>query len=312
MAAKAAAICALVGTAGAVNISPRNRVAFVDVSSSKNGAGMMPDVVAHSLVAVEDEWQAKAILFNECQTQGTQEARADCMDAKKSFGESCSKVVKATLEGSSGDRDDAHEYLEDVCAQNVLDQWHKDTCLGFTEAVAAAMTQDKYGNRAHMDVGHLCSGFWSKFLDTEAKRAEAEAKVRAEKEKIEAEAKAKADAEAKAKAEADAKAAAEEKAKRDADEAKAKAEAEAKAKAAAEAKAKAEQEAKAKADAEAKAKAQEQAKAKADAKAKSDAVQQAKKKTQAEVKVGVKADAKTQAERQVGAKATAEPKSMAK
>jgi pyruvate/2-oxoglutarate dehydrogenase complex dihydrolipoamide acyltransferase (E2) component len=290
MAAKAVAVCALVGSAGAVKVSPRSHMAFLAVTSN-NEAGMMPDLVAHSLVAVEDEWQAKAVLFNECKMQGTQEARADCRDAQKSFEESCGKVVKAALEGSSGDRDDAQEYLGDVCAQNVLDQWHKDTCLGFTEAVAGAMTQDKYGNRAHMDVQHLCSGFWSKFLDSEAKRAEAEAKVRAEKEKAEAEAKAKADAEAKAKADADAKAAAEEKAKQDAAEAKAKAEAEAKAKAEAETKAKAEKEAKAKADAEEHAKAEELAKANAEKKAKANAVQQAQGKAKDEAKDGVKTTA---------------------
>jgi len=281
MTATAAAIFALVGSVGAANVSPRN-VAFL--AATKHEAGMMPDVVAHSLVAVEDEWQAKAVLFNECKAQGTQEARSDCMEAKTSFEESCSKVVQATLEGSSGDREDAHEYLEDVCDQKVLDQWHKETCLGFSEVVAGAMTQDSFDNREHVDVGHLCSGFWAKFLSEEAKRAEAEAKAKAEREKVEAEAKAKADAEAKEKAEADAKVAAEEAAKTAEAEAKAKAEAaaNAKAEAEAEAKAKAEKEAKkAKADAAAKAKAEEQAEAKAKAKA------------QAEAKVGGNASAVT-------------------
>jgi len=286
MVATAAAIFALVGSAGAANVSPRN-VAFL--AATKHEAGMMPDVVAHSLVAVEDEWQAKAVLFNECKAQGTQEARSDCMDAKMSFEASCSKVVQATLEGSSGDREDAHEYLDDVCDQKVLDQWHKDTCLGFTEAVAGAMTQDSFDNREHVDVSHLCSGFWSKFLDVEAKRAEAEAKAKAETEKVKAEAKAKADAEAKAKAEADAKVAAEEAANKAEADAKAKAEAEAKAKAEAEAKAKSEKEAKVKADAEAKVKAQEEAKAKAEAKAKTDATAKA----ETQVKVDAKAKAAT-------------------
>jgi len=278
---------ALAGSAGAANVSPRE-VAFLAATQKK--AGMMPNVVAHTLVAVEDEWQVKASLYNECKVQGTQEARTDCREAQDSFKASCAKVVHATLGGSSGDREDAKEYLDDVCGQNVLDQWHKDTCLSFTDAIASAMTQDSFENREHVDADNLCSGFWSNFLAKEAQRTEADAKAKAEREKIAAVAKAKAAAEAKVKADAEAK------------EAMAKAEAEAKVKAEEAAKAKAEADAKAKAQAEATAKA-EKAKAEADSKAKAEA--------EAKASAEKEAKAKAEAEKEAKAKAAAEAKATA-
>lgn len=278
----------MAGVVGAANVRPRD-AAFL--ASSKSEVVMMPDLVAHSLIAVEDEWQAKAAFYHECKTAGTQQARADCLIVPKDFERSCSKVLQAVVDGSSGDRDNVREYLDDVCGQNVLDSWHKETCLSFAEEVGGAMTQDNYDNRAALKIGERCYNYWSSFLAKEEQRLEVEEKARAEKEKAEAEVQAKAAAEAKAKADA---------------EAKVKAEAEAKAKTEAAVKARAEAEAKAKADAEAKAKAQAEAKAKYEVEAKLKA-----EKAEAKAKAQEEAEAKAKAEKEAAAKVKTTAKTQA-
>jgi hypothetical protein len=294
-----AAIARVAGFAIVANAANLRPLDGSFLATSKSQGGLMPDVTAHTLIAVEDEWQSKAALYIQCKTEGTQQARADCMNVPKEFEKSCNTVVQGMLDGSSGDVDNMREYLADVCGQHVLDAWHKETCLSFTEAVTTAMTQDSYDNREGKHVAESCYDYWSKFLAAEEKRVEIEAKAKAEQEKAEAEAKAKADAEAKAKADAEAKAKAEadRKVKAEAD-AKAKAQAEAKAKADAEAKAEAEAGAKAKAEADAKAKAEAEAKAKAEADAKAKAEAHAK----LEAEASAKAKAKIEAEAKTGAK----------
>jgi hypothetical protein len=161
-------------------------------------------------------------------------------------------VVSSVVQGSSGDRYAVREYLDTVCSQSMMQNWHQTQCRSLAAAVNAKMTGDSYENRVNLNVKGLCTGFWSHFLQGEQQRVVQEQEQTKEEDAKAAAAKATADEEdTKVKAEADAKAKADE---------------ETKAKADAEVAAKAEEEAKAKADADAKVEAEAAANA-AEAKA---------------------------------------------
>lgn len=168
---------------------------------------MRPELVAKTLASVEDEWKAQAALFADCNlTQGA--SLVNCKEAPGSFAKSCGTVVTAVVQGSSGDRDVAKEYMEAVCGQSVISGWHKLRCSNLAAAIDRAMTADDYSNRETLDSTHLCTGFWSTFLDEEQKRAAEEQAERAAQEKKAAEEAAaaakKAEEEAKKKADAEA------------------------------------------------------------------------------------------------------------
>eukprot|EP00929_Paragymnodinium_shiwhaense_P051240 TRINITY_DN2579_c0_g1_i1.p2 TRINITY_DN2579_c0_g1~~TRINITY_DN2579_c0_g1_i1.p2 ORF type:complete len:294 (-),score=133.79 TRINITY_DN2579_c0_g1_i1:142-960(-) len=213
------------GAADALNVAqgPSRQAAFLSVQ-------MRPDAAAKSLVAVEDEWQAEAQIFANCEAHGTQEALNECVQASHSFKKSCDTVVTAIMQGSSGQKSDVKEYLADVCGQSILKTWHKERCQSLAVAVDKVMSADAYENRQNIALADLCGDMWQEVVSAERERAEQEAKAEAEEEakrKAEEEARAKAEADeaaAKAQAEAEAKAKAEEEAKKKAEEAKAKAE----------------------------------------------------------------------------------------
>merc|ERR1719221_1079069 len=119
-----------------------------------------------------------------------------CRTAPKAFEKACGSVVKAVLQGSGGDRDSVHEYLNDVCSQSVLDTWHAGQCSSFAKAVDGIMTGSVYENGMNLRIGDFCVRHWSQFLETEKARRqqEEEASGAAEAKRVEAE-KAKALAE---------------------------------------------------------------------------------------------------------------------
>jgi len=170
---------------------------------------MQPDQVAQALIGVEDEWQAQTSLFIECNsTSADSDSLVDCHAAPKAFEKSCKTVVQAMLQGSSGDRDSVHEYLNDVCSQSVMDGWHASQCHSFAKSIDAIMTGSAYENRVSLNTAGLCTRYWSQFLSSETLRRqqEEEASGIAEAKRAEA-AKAKAaEEEAKSKAEEAAKA----------------------------------------------------------------------------------------------------------
>lgn len=134
------------------------------------GTGMQPDVVAHSLAAVEDEWASQAALYADCEARGNQEALAVCVGARENFKTSCAMVVTALVQGSSGDKDAVNEYLGDVCNEKVLTAWHKGRCVKLTDAVSEIMTEDTFLNRAKMQTAGLCKNMWSDVLKEEKQR----------------------------------------------------------------------------------------------------------------------------------------------
>jgi len=177
-------------------------------SSSANGAflsntdRMRPDVVANTLVKVEEEWRAQAALF----LKGSSE---ESKEAPRAFAKSCSSVVAAVIQGSGGDRNVAKEYMGNVCNQKVLAGWHKLRCGALTNEITEhGMLGTNYANRQHANPMNVCTSFWSVFLETEKHREADEAKLQAEQEKLRAEEQKKTAvvaAEAKKKADAEAK-----------------------------------------------------------------------------------------------------------
>jgi len=139
---------------------------------------MQPEVVARTLSEVEDEWKSQAASFAECNTTETSE----CGSAPEAFSKSCSTVVSAVVQASSGDRASVKEYMNTVCAENELSGWHAERCTELATAVTDTMLDDNYENRENFNSGSLCTNFWSKFVVEEKARVE---KERAEREAAE-------------------------------------------------------------------------------------------------------------------------------
>mmetsp|Transcript_126922 Transcript_126922/g.237285 ORF Transcript_126922/g.237285 Transcript_126922/m.237285 type:complete len:362 (+) Transcript_126922:65-1150(+) len=204
MTCQALAILVLTGAAGAMgsvhDLQKRVR------TTSFLASDLRPDLVARTLVDVVNEWKAQASTFMECNAT---DSGANCGNTPKAFQKSCGTVTMSIVTGSSGDRDVVKEYMADVCGQKVLDNYHHDRCNEIKDAIGKAMVDNSYENRENFNSQKLCSGFWSKFVETERVRFEKEAAERAEAEKKAAEERAaaqkKAEEEAKVKAEEEAK-----------------------------------------------------------------------------------------------------------
>lgn len=198
---------------------------------------MHPDVVAKTLARVEEEWKEQATIFTECNASLE---KSGCKDVPASFARSCATVVSAVVQGSSGKRGVASEYMANVCSQKTLASWQKLRCTDLADAIVNhAMTADSYANREKLDSAKLCGGFWSKFVEAERKREVQEAAERAARQKKEAEEAAaskkraeKAAAAARKKAQEEARAEGERRAKEEARKAREAKEQEAKRKAA--------------------------------------------------------------------------------
>lgn len=161
-------------------------------------ADLRPDVAAHLLMGVEDEWKSQATVFAECNS-----TQVDCGNAPVSFMNSCGTVVGAVVKASSGRKDAVVEYMNIVCQQVELKGWRQDRCSELAASVTNAMGADDYQNRENFqtDTNKLCTNYWSNFASREKERVE---KERAEREAQEAkEAAVRAEEAKKAAAEAD-------------------------------------------------------------------------------------------------------------
>lgn len=159
-------------------------------------ADLRPDVAAHLLVNVEDEWQSQATVFAECNSTQT-----DCGNAPVSFTKSCGTVVGAVVKASSGSKDAVVEYMNVVCQQAELKGWRQDRCGELASTVANALSADNYQNRENFQTETLCNTYWSSFATREKERV---AKERAERQVQEAkEAAVRAEEAKKAAAEAE-------------------------------------------------------------------------------------------------------------
>lgn len=195
-------------SAAVVGHSLRNQRAFLS-------AGMQPEVVAHTLINVEQEWKAQAAIFVECSGAGKEgDAFVDCSDAPKSFARSCTTIVSAVVRGSGGSKDVVKEYMDDVCGQSALSGWQRDGCVDLAAAVDKTMTADIYENRNDFDSNQPCFALWSRALEKEKAHAAEEKKEREEAERKAAEEAAKQAAEAAKRAKEEAEAAAKAEAQR--------------------------------------------------------------------------------------------------
>lgn len=157
---------------------------------------LRPDVAAHLLVNVEDEWQSQATIFAECNSTQT-----DCGNAPVSFTKSCGTVVGAVVKASSGSKDSVVEYMNVVCQQVELQGWRQARCGELAATVANALSADDNQNRENFQTDTLCKSYWSSFATREKERVE---KERAEREAQEAkEAAVRAEEAKKAAAEAE-------------------------------------------------------------------------------------------------------------
>lgn len=160
------------------------------------GTTMQPDVVARSLVTMEDKWQSQVALFAECREATAKDGSAsDCDSAKIDFEKSCGTIVQAVVQGSSGERPAVKEYMGDVCAESALSGWHRERCFGLAEAIVNTMTADVYSNRESFDARSLCRGLWSSISKDEEARVAKEHAAQAEADEEAAAQKVKEDAE---------------------------------------------------------------------------------------------------------------------
>jgi len=190
-------------------------------------AHMQPELVAKSFKTVEDNWRSEALSFAECTASSD---AGDCTGSSQRFVESCTTLVGAVVKASSGDRSVVQEYLGDICAQPVLDDWHRSSCGEFSTALISALGVDSFSNREDLNSQAMCTKLWSKFSteqralfekeqaerQEEEKAAELRAKQEAEEQRKAAEATAAEEAKAKAEEEAAQKKAAQEAAEKEA------------------------------------------------------------------------------------------------
>ena len=167
-----------VGVASDARGTNKRNKAFLSLASD-----MQPEVVARTLSEVEDEWKSQAASFAECNTTQT----SDCGGAPEAFSKSCSTVVSAVVQASSGDRSSVKEYMNTVCGENELSGWHAERCTELASAVTDSMLDDNYENRENFNSGSLCTSFWSKFVVEEKTRVEKERSEREAAEKKAAE-----------------------------------------------------------------------------------------------------------------------------
>lgn len=127
---------------------------------------MQPEVVAKTLSHVESEWKVHAQKYIECQSaEPTSNSTVKgCDESPVAFSKSCSTVVGAIVQGSSGDPTVMKEYMANVCGQQVMESWHQTTCSSLAKAITKKMTSSNYDNRISFQSGNVCTDFWSSFL----------------------------------------------------------------------------------------------------------------------------------------------------
>jgi len=126
---------------------------------------MQPAVVAKTLSHVEDEWKATARTFIKCELgESKEDTIRDCDDTPSDFSKSCSTVVGAVVQGSSGDPSTMREYMGKVCNQDTMASWHQTSCLALANSIGAKMGLSAYDNRVNFETSAACDDFWSNFL----------------------------------------------------------------------------------------------------------------------------------------------------
>jgi len=133
---------------------------------------MQPEVVAATLIKVDDTWFHHATAFIKCND--------NCPEHAEAFKTSCDKVVASIVQGSSGDRDVVKEYMVDVCQEGALQGKRHDRCQALASALTSAMSIDPATNRDLFKSESVCATLWMAeqqdgkvYLDEEKKAREA-------------------------------------------------------------------------------------------------------------------------------------------
>jgi hypothetical protein len=145
------------------------------IDMEKALTSMQPEVVAHLLSEVEKRWEESRV--------ASLRKHVDETTALADMSSSCTKVAKAIIEGSDGDKDKVVEYMHDVCQSPSTDS---KSCNGFATAVEGFMSNDAEVNRDTLDLPKFCKGYWAdavtKAASIEVKRLESEDAARAKEE----------------------------------------------------------------------------------------------------------------------------------
>jgi len=148
---------------------------------------MHPAQVGKLLNTVELKWEEARV----SSLRNITDEKAGLEDMVKS----CSKVAKAIIAGSDGDKDKVVEYMQDVCSSynEPVDQMETRKCQLFSTGVEGAMSDDAQVNRDNLELSKFCTAFWpgpvtiaakvaaKKADEEEATRAQQEAKAEEEK-----------------------------------------------------------------------------------------------------------------------------------
>jgi len=201
----AALLLAALGFAGPTAAVLRGTGAQRELSMNLLLTDMHPEVVSKLLSQVGKRWEEACVSSLRNPTDGGV--------ALSEMSKSCSKVAKAVVDGSDGEKDRVVDYMHDVCSANKGSEEENKRCDKFSESILGFMVEDSERNRDDLDYTKFCKSYWAdavtpgakliaQRLDAEdAERAKAEAgrkqqeEEQRQKEKEEAEAREKAAAE---------------------------------------------------------------------------------------------------------------------
>lgn len=157
----------------------------------KTLSDMQPEVVAKLLAQVEQRWKESRVASLRNQT--------DESEALAEMTKSCTKVAKAVIDGSEGDKNRVVEYMADVCEKGA----NQKGCQSFAAGIENIMTYDVEVNRNSLDFNKLCMAYWTTTVTVdaaaEAQRLNAEEAARQKEEAEQAEAARKAHEEEESK-----------------------------------------------------------------------------------------------------------------
>jgi len=130
-----------------------------------------PEIVAHTLISVEEKWKVQATSFARCNMSNTS-MTTECAAVAKAFKKSCGTIAQAVLRASNGDQMNVREYFDDICGQRELASWAQERCRAFANFMSSAMIHDDFYNRERFDARHVCNSFWKDFQAHLQHRAE--------------------------------------------------------------------------------------------------------------------------------------------
>jgi len=123
------------------------------VTVDRYAASMQPAIVASLLAKVEHEWIGKAM-----------KALSGALTSDSALSavqKSCVKVAGSIVEGSSGNKADVAEYMEDVCSCDSRNTEEQQGCLKFKDALAGLMSDDESRNRDGFDYPGFCAEYYT-------------------------------------------------------------------------------------------------------------------------------------------------------